>query len=285
MRVSKIGIVVIGLVPFNVYAVPCTPAPDCDAIGYTETSCETISLKCPFDQTKLYCFPCDSSYQYTCDAINEYGSGESCKGKYKSCCNTNCIVGAIYYSDGSCNTCLDSTKTAVGVIVKDNEIIATLTIPDMSWSAGYLDVSGLNNIESVTDAQNDLDGQSNTSAIIEQYGDDADSSKNAGIYCNAYSPESMSMSKGHWYLPSAGEIYQYFVPHYSLLINSWTLTGTKLVDIYLWSSTESGLYGAWIVDIENGELIQSSGTKHYNHSVVCLLRLTSIQPLLEEQSN
>ena len=45
MRVSKIGVIVIGLVPFNVYAVPCTPAPDCDAIGYTETSCETSAIR------------------------------------------------------------------------------------------------------------------------------------------------------------------------------------------------------------------------------------------------
>ena len=79
MRVGKIGVVIIGLVPFNVYAVPCTPAPDCASIGYTETSCETISLKCPFDQTKLYCFPCDSSYQYTCDAINEYCEKNNCE--------------------------------------------------------------------------------------------------------------------------------------------------------------------------------------------------------------
>ena len=63
----------------------CTPTPDCASIGYTETSCEGDSLKCPFDITKLYCIPCDSSYKYTCTGTREYGVGDSCAGKYVSC--------------------------------------------------------------------------------------------------------------------------------------------------------------------------------------------------------
>ena len=84
MRIGKIGVAVIGLVPFNVYG-ECTPAPDCASIGYTETSCEGDSLKCPFDITKLYCIPCDSSYKYACDGVGETGIGEACGGKYVSC--------------------------------------------------------------------------------------------------------------------------------------------------------------------------------------------------------
>ena len=85
MSVGKICVVVIGLVPLNVYAEPCTPTPNCDAMGYTETSCEGDSLKCPFDISKLYCIPCDSSYKYACDGTNEEGVGETCGGKYVSC--------------------------------------------------------------------------------------------------------------------------------------------------------------------------------------------------------
>ena len=84
MKFGKIGAIVIGLVPFNVYG-ECTPAPDCASIGYTKTSCEGDSLKCPFDTSKLYCIPCDSSYKYTCDGTNEVGVGNSCGGKYVSC--------------------------------------------------------------------------------------------------------------------------------------------------------------------------------------------------------
>ncbi len=99
MKIRKIG-VVIGLIPFNVYAEPCTPTPDCDAIGYTETSCEGDSLKCPFDITKLYCIPCDSSFKYTCDGTNEVGVGGSCGGKYVSCEVVVCDETFMYTCDG-----------------------------------------------------------------------------------------------------------------------------------------------------------------------------------------
>ena len=32
----------------------CVPAPDCGELGYTATSCEGDTLKCPFDQIKHF---------------------------------------------------------------------------------------------------------------------------------------------------------------------------------------------------------------------------------------
>ena len=63
----------------------CVPQPNCASIGYTETSCETQAVKCPFDSSKLYCLPCDSKYQYSCSGVGETGEGNGCKGKYESC--------------------------------------------------------------------------------------------------------------------------------------------------------------------------------------------------------
>ena len=57
-------ILVSSLTMTNAVHAECTPAPDCASIGYTETSCETTSLKCPFDTSKLYCLPCDTSFKY-----------------------------------------------------------------------------------------------------------------------------------------------------------------------------------------------------------------------------
>ena len=115
MRVGKIGVAVISLVPFNVYA-ECTPAPDCASIGYTETSCEGDFVKCPFDTSKLFCIPCDSSFKYDCTGDNiTGGTGSACGGKYVSCecdnglpfnngvCPQSCTVGMIYYSDKTCS--------------------------------------------------------------------------------------------------------------------------------------------------------------------------------------
>ena len=91
----------------------CTPTPDCATIGYTETSCETDYLACPFDNTKLKCMPCDSTYRYSCIGENiSKGIGDICNNKYVSCecevgttfvngdcvCDTSCdTVGNIYY--------------------------------------------------------------------------------------------------------------------------------------------------------------------------------------------
>ena len=70
----------------------CVPYPDCASIGYTETSCETQAVKCPFDGSKLYCLPCDSKYQYTCNGVGEVGEGAGCKGKYEVCgCANNYV--------------------------------------------------------------------------------------------------------------------------------------------------------------------------------------------------
>ena len=69
----------------NANAQNCATLPSCDELGYTETSCLGDSLKCPFDQTKLFC-------------------GEKCK------------AGDIYYSDNTCSEDYNSSKTVVGVV-------------------------------------------------------------------------------------------------------------------------------------------------------------------------
>ena len=63
----------------------CVPTPDCTELGYTTSSCEGGFVRCPFDISKLYCVPCDSSYQYTCSDSGQIGSGDSCNGKYIEC--------------------------------------------------------------------------------------------------------------------------------------------------------------------------------------------------------
>ena len=82
----------------------CVPSPNCAEIGYTATSCTGDSLKCPFDTSKLFCIPCDSSYQYTCTGTGQKGKGTSCDGKYVECeCNAgydlvdgNCVISCAY---------------------------------------------------------------------------------------------------------------------------------------------------------------------------------------------
>ena len=84
-KIGRLWILVSSTAMTGVAHASCTPTPDCATIGYTETSCEGDSLKCPFDITKLYCIPCDSSFKYDCNGANEVGVGEICNGKYASC--------------------------------------------------------------------------------------------------------------------------------------------------------------------------------------------------------
>ena len=90
---KKVVGLIMGLVPVSVSA-QCIPSPDCASLGYIETSCEGDSLKCPFDTSKLYCVPCDSSFKYACNGDNVANTvGDACNNKYVTC---NCVAGATF---------------------------------------------------------------------------------------------------------------------------------------------------------------------------------------------
>lgn len=38
-------------------AQTCTPAPDCESLGYDQSVCPGGFLRCPFDADKLFCTP------------------------------------------------------------------------------------------------------------------------------------------------------------------------------------------------------------------------------------
>ena len=283
MRIGKISVAVIGLVPFNVYG-ECTPAPDCGSIGYTETSCEGDYLACPFDSTKLKCIPCDSSFRYACDGENVKSTiGSACGDKYVSCecidgaifsngncvCDTSCKVGAIYYSDGTCSSCVSSNKTAIGVVVKDRELIVSLEIPNQTWSTADEDIADLPNLTENTEALNDFNGKSNTQIIVDYYGENADISKIAGLYCYKYTTE--GTTEGMWYLPAGGELYNYIFLNYNIIKSMWSKAGATISNYALWSSTEKNYFYTMAMN-SDGSFI--GRPKHYyNQSVVCFLEI------------
>ncbi len=282
MRIEKIGVVIVGLVPFSVNA-ECTPTPDCDAIGYTETSCEGDSLKCPFDITKMMCMPCDSSFKYACSGDNiTGGTGSACNGKYVSCecsegsvfkdgacaCDDSCTVGAIYYSDGTCSACVVSGKTAIGIVVKDNALVmSNKKSSSMTWSSAYTDTS-LTNYGSRTDAKTDFNGKSNTAVIVAAHPTET-VDNNAAIYCNSYSTE--GTNAGDWYLPAAGELYSYVINGYTTKVAP---TATKLnwsLGDYFWSSSEYNYETAW--DVGAGGSKVGLVSKRAQESISCFLAI------------
>ena len=254
----------------------CTPVPDCVSIGYTETSCEGGSLKCPFDTSKLKCIPCDSSFRYDCRGDNISGGiGATCSGKYVTCecspgaifnngeciCDNSCKSGAIYYSDGTCSSCVDESKTAIGIMLKENELIVSLTVANVVWGDST-DVNGLSNTRA------GVDGKSNTSVIVSEHTSNGlTSSNSAAIYCNSYS--TVNTTAGDWYLPTASELYDNL---YSNNIKAvWNKVGTPISQSNFWSSCEYGSNGAYRVDLNDGHI--GWWYKNAAYSVACFLEI------------
>ena len=281
-----IAMTMISLFSFNVQA-ECTPTPDCASIGYTETSCEGASLKCPFDITKMMCMPCDSSFRYDCTGDNiTGGTGSACGGKYVSCecsagsvfkngacaCDDSCTVGAIYYSDGTCSACVDSNKTAIGVVVKDNELVMSqIRSTAMSWSSNYANVSGITETTDSAVAKQDFNGKANTLAIIATFTSDT-VDNNAAINCNSYS--TAGTNAGDWYLPAAGELYSYVYgggTNYSKINTTMGKLGWTFGGRYFWSSSEYLSNHAWTVHSSDGYM--TSYSKDTTGSVSCFLAI------------
>ena len=269
-KISCSWILVSSLTITGIANAACTPTPDCVSMGYTETSCEGDSLKCPFDITKLYCIPCDSSFKYNCVGDNIIGGiGPSCNGKYASCScsdaeytfsNGECIgpkcpVGYIYYSDKSCSADLDNSKTAIGIVVKGDKYIAALNVPDMRWASSSVDVSGITETTDSSVAKTDYNGKANTLAILETFPSDT-TSNNAAVYCNSYTTE--GTSAGDWYLPAMGELYNYIYLNYAKIKAGWDKVGTTISNSYFWSSSEYGDYNAWYVRSSSGNVVWGS---------------------------
>ncbi len=290
MRVGKIGVVIIGLVPFNVYG-ECTPTPDCADMGYTETSCSGKFVRCPFDTSKLFCAPCDSKFQYTCSGDNiTGGTGSACGGKYVSCeCATNyifdngscicpeiaeadCLVGAIYYPDGKCSNDYVACLKPVGVVVKDNALVMSWIAGNVQWGGYGTDIADLTSYSNEADAKADFNGRDNTAKIITHFGENVDTTLHAGVFCYKYAPTGMESTKGQWYLPAAGELYDYVYGNFDTLLNIYTAyLGYSFYGGYFWSSSEFSNNLAW--GVSSGEDYMGSNYKSNTYSVSCFLAL------------
>ena len=271
----------------------CTPTPDCASIGYTETSCEGDFVRCPFDISKLLCLSCDNDFKYTCSGSSySKGEGTSCGNKYVKCvcasgyewnstrgiCKQNCTVGMIYYSDKTCSSNKVSDKTAIGVFIKDNElIISQIQSASMYWAYNLIDVNGITNITDASVAKQAYNGKANTLAIVSAYSGET-VLQNAAMLCNLYS--TVGTSAGDWYLPAAGELYSYVYGNYSTINSTMSTLGWTFGSRYFWSSSVFSNYYAWYVS--SGNDIVNYYNKNGNYgSVSWILTNTNITSMEE----
>ena len=221
--------------------------------------------------------PCDSSFQYSCVGDNIIGGiGSACGEKYVSCecsgggvfkngvCSYNCTSGMIYYSDKSCSANYDSAKTAVGIVVKDNELIMSKRIEAIAWGGYGANISTLSDLTE-EQAKEDFNGKDNTSKIVAHFGENVDTTKHAGVFCYKYSTE--GTNTGDWYLPAVGELYDYVYGNYELLEIATNKLGWTFGGYYYWSSSENDSNKAWEVVSYSGNLV--SYAKKDITSLIC----------------
>ena len=283
---------IFGLLPISAFAV-CTPTPDCATLGFTDTSCGGRFIRCPFDISKLLCIPCDSLFKYSC--VGEYivgGIGSACNNKYTACecvdgttfvdgeCTygPNCnIVGNIVYSDRICSPLKLANKTPIGIVAyKDDNrrLLLSLDSTSMSWTTSEAEAEGnvskLNELTIYTNSETaltDYNGFNNTKTIVEAYGENT--AGVAAAYCYNYAPTGWESSKGQWYLPAAGELYNAVYNNKTNINNGLTTLGLNSLDSgYHWSSTRNKTDYVWYVNSGTGYV--SFYTNKSSYPVRCI---------------
>lgn len=219
-----------------------TTPPSCASLGYDKSTSDCTdqpSLKCPFDNSKLFCIPATTS--------------------------SSCRIGDILYSDKSCNNNVVASKTAIGVVFDTTYRLAiALTTTKADWSTTNFDVQDLTQISSSTTILADWHGKSNTATVL-SYCKANGKSCPAFDYVSTY--KTAGTSVGDWYLPALGEVNAIY-SNKTALSNGLSKVGKREIEInWHWSSSQSsGSGSAWGMRFMDG--YSSDYGKSTNSSIV-----------------
>ena len=189
------------------------------------------------------CTPCQSGSnpeKYKLTGCEE-GYSLNKKGDAPSTCEISCNVGDIYYSDDTCSSTYDSSKTAIGIVFDDENLQAmALTTGKASnnrnglvWQKSYTNVNipELQDYSNSTAALKDMNGKMNTDIIL-AYANSSGKEYPAVQYCH-----DLTIGGKEWYLPSAGQL-QKITNNRTKITPAITATGGDRVEGSSWSSTE-----------------------------------------------
>ena len=311
----KIRFLLIGtslsLIPQTINA-QCVATQDCATLGYTETSCSGGSgVKCPFGN-KWACFKSDSEvcqqYGFTlsCTGSNQTGVGKACNGKYYECTCTsgyiwndssqkcedataNCVIGALYYSDGTCSNDYISSKKLLGIVIYEKSAsqngwvmthkpIAT----NIAWGEYGTDIPGLTNITSKSSLTDIQASCTNTDKITAQ--------GNSSKYPATWAAKNYKEGDKRWCLPSGGllknaldnsaNFTKFNAAVYKIQASAGTSTATILGNVSggyenVWSSSDYSTNYAWSFYADtSGSFSMHGYTKDGSHSS------TSVRPVM-----
>ena len=204
-------------------------------------------------------------------------------------------VGYKYYchqADYNTNDWPTTDYKVIGVVVNndtENEVVKAISLAGMSladpvngtlvnqntagidlivWGKERKDISGLTNYETGDEAKADFNGWANTQAIMEYVSDKTidpiPSGQTEGVYqaamvCQRYNPD--GESAGQWYLPAAGELWNYVALNKDA-VNTALQTYGGLSFPYEtdrhWCSNEANLNTSYNINIVNYILINGN---------------------------
>lgn len=222
-------------------AQSCLTQPSCDTLGYKQSAsdCSGIEqvLKCPFDQTKMFCV----------DATKQILQ-----------------VGDILYSDKTTANKIISGKTPIGIVFDTTKRLAVAldqSSSAMQWGGYGTDIPNLVNCSS-DPLGCGTDGKLNTATII-AYGKAKGISYPAAEYCNKYT--TAGTKAGDWFLPSYAELKSIYNAK-SMINATLNLLGkSSLTEGWNWSSTEGTSNLSWNLGMYYGG--SSNANKNSNGDV------------------
>ena len=225
----------------------CIATPSCTSMGYTSTSSCTNGIKCPFGNY----WNCDLSNKITeltnkiTEQTNKINEIEQ-KVVVNQSQGEVCVRGSILYSDKSCYLNPQKGKIPIGIVVYidgagGGQALALKSIGSYKWTSKYVDISGLTNYDSVSDASKDYDSCGNTAKIIAA----GDKSKYPAAWA-AHEYKTAGTQAGDWCLPAAGILNSYYNNQDAINTGFSRAGGTKFTtSTYDWSSSESNSNRAW----------------------------------------
>ncbi len=245
----------------------CIQTPTCSSLGYTSSSSCDGGIKCPFGNA-WNCTIINKITEITnkittieekITEIEQNGGGGTTTPDY-----TNCTVGAILYSDKSCNANVVASKTPIGVVFDTtNHLAIALDTEVKTWLDEYFDVPTLSNYSSSSAVTADWQGKNNTRLVLE-YCKTNGKSCPAFEYVNSYKTD--GTKAGDWYLPAMGELNAIYGNMGVLNTALGKIGGTKLPTNYHWSSSEYSSRYAWRQYFGNGDV--DDYNKYFNSGSV-----------------
>ena len=272
----------LSLIP-SLTSAQCVATQDCATLGYTETSCSGSSgVKCPFGN-KWACFKSESEicndlgFTLTCTDTNQTGVGKACNGKYNYCscadgyvwqngtCKSSepdysdCVIGALYYADGTCSNDYMSSKKLLGIVIYEKSASQNGWVmthkpvkTGIIWSTEYVDISGVLTTSSESKLTDIQASCTNTDKITAQ--------GNSSKYPAAWAAKNYKEGGKTWCLPSGGllrnaldnsaNFTKFNAAVYKIQASAGTSAATILGNVSggsedVWSSSEYYDYGAW----------------------------------------